>query len=73
MTRRDEILLFIAEYTRDNHNAPSLRQIAANFGITHQCVSIYVHTLIDEGRLEQSDGNWKIPINEYVISDKLSR
>ena len=73
MKRRDEILLFIAEYARDNHNAPSTREIASNFAISHQAVYTYMQKLIDEGRLVQSGGRWKIPDNEYIISDKLNR
>lgn len=66
MTRRDKIVLYIAEYAIDHHNAPSTPEIARNFGIAQQTVYHHMIKLMAEGRLLQLDGKWKLPQAEYI-------
>ncbi len=66
ITRRDEILGYIAEYATDHHNAPSTYEIARAFEIGQKTVYNHLMRLIVEGRLIQTDGKWKIPQAEYI-------
>ena len=65
-TRRDAILVYIANYAIDHHNAPSTPEIARQFCIAQQTVYNHMTKLIAEGRLMQIDGKWKIPSAEYI-------
>lgn len=68
-TRRDQIILFIADYATDHHNAPSTIEIARQFGIAQQTVYNHMIKLMAEGRLAQVDGKWKLPKAEYIPPD----
>lgn len=72
VTRRDEILRYIAAYTIDHHSAPSTIVIGRQFKITHQVVYGHLMKLVKEGRLLQIDGHWKIPEAEYYPPDNLT-
>ena len=65
-TRRDEILVFIATYATDHHNAPSTYEIAAHFKISQPTVYAHLKHLLEEQRLEMVDGKWRIPKAEYT-------
>lgn len=71
-TRRDQILIFIAEYATEHHNAPSTGDIAAVFDIARQTVYHHLESLMDEGRLVQVDGKWKLPRAEYIPPDDIN-
>lgn len=65
-TRRDQIIIFIAEYAVTHHNAPSTYEIAAAFQISQQTAYQHMVKLMAEDRLVQIDGRWKIPNAEYT-------
>ena len=56
-TRRDQILLFAAEYAATHGgNSPSLGEIASRFGISFQAVYKHTLKLAAEGRIVRRDG-----------------
>lgn len=71
MTRRDEILLFMADYIEIHHNAPSTIETARYFGIAQHTVYVHMVKLMAERRLLQVDGKWKIPDAEYIRPENL--
>lgn len=64
-TRRDEILLYMAEFITDHHNAPSSHEIARHFGLAQQTVYNHLMRLIAEGRVVRVDGRLKLSGAEY--------
>ena len=65
-TRRDQILVWMAEYITENHNAPSAAKVAKHFGISEITAYRHMVKLVAESRLQLVDGGWKIPEAEYV-------
>ena len=48
----DRIISFVNDFYRDNHRSPSLRQIAAETGISHMTVKRMLNTMADNGRID---------------------
>lgn len=71
MTRRDEIVCFMAAYIEQHHNAPSSREIAYHFGISQQTAYGHLMRLQIEGRLIQIDGRWKLQGATWEAPDEL--
>lgn len=53
--RREQILKFIAEYSKENGWPPSGAEIAAEIGVSATAVSKHLRRLEDEGRLVRSE------------------
>lgn len=66
MTRRDEILAFIAEWAIDHTgNTPSLGEIARAFKIERSTVYIHTLKLVNEGRAKWLDGELILVGSEF--------
>ena len=48
----DRIVSFVNDYYRDNHDSPSLRQIAAGTGVSHMTVKRMLNTLAENGLID---------------------
>ncbi len=71
LTRRDEILLLIADYAEKHHNAPSTLELARLLGIAQHTVYGHMVKLMAENRLLQVDGKWKLPDALYIRPENL--
>lgn len=71
MTRRDEILLYMADYIEQHHNAPSSREVAYHFRIRQQTAYSHLMKLQAEQRLIMIDGRWKLPGAKWEAPDEL--
>lgn len=60
-TRRDEILAYICVYARaHNGNSPTIREVAAHFGLSHITVYHHLLKLQAEERLALVDDKWVV-------------
>lgn len=70
-TTRDKIVHFVTEYARQNHNAPSTRQIATAIGVSQNRVVGCIEKLEDEHRIQRIDGRLKVVGATYTPPDEI--